>query len=101
MSVATQRHDDVHELALVERELVWSSVEGHEVLVGDGGGARIWFDTWEPNPAFRGDILAGICTEIATSEHWELVRVHDPLERDEGMVRSGVTIRRDPGDGDV
>jgi hypothetical protein len=85
------------EIAEVEKKLNQTATEGYEVRVDESGG-RIWFDTWEPNPAFRGEIVANICTDIAESDHWELVRVHDPIERDSGLVQAGVTMRRTDGD---
>ncbi|MFW6434822.1 MAG: hypothetical protein ACOCY1_00430 [Halovenus sp.] len=96
MSIA-KRADVVegdHELALLERDLRESRAIDCEVRAADTG-ARVWFDTWEPNPATRGEITASVCSKIAQSEHWELVRVHDPMEREDGIVQSGVTARRE------
>lgn len=89
--------DALHELAHVERKLHESTVIDHEVIADDSG-ARLWFDTWAPNPAFRGEIVAGICSEVAASESWGLVRVHDPLERENGTIQAGVTVRREGDD---
>jgi len=55
--------------------------------------ARLYWDTWEPNEATRSRTLAAVCAAIATSEHWELVSVHDPLEREQ-MISNAVTVRR-------
>jgi len=87
------------EIADVERQLRESTTEGVEVIVGQNG-ARVYFGTWEPNPAFRGELLAGLCTAIAESEHWGLSRIHDPMEREDSqLVSSAVTVVR-AGDDD-
>lgn len=97
MAVARQMLPGTREIAEVEKKLHATATEGHEVRIDESGG-RVWFDTWEPNPAFRGEILANICTDIAESEHWELVRVHDPITRDSGIVQTGVSFLHVGGD---
>lgn len=92
--------DPAHELAAVERDLRRSTgVHEPEVRV-TGDSARLYWDTWEPNPATRGRILAGVCTALARSTHWDLVTVHDPMEREGEMISNAVTIRREDEDDD-
>jgi hypothetical protein len=83
-----------HELADVEHNL--RAVGAVKAVVVDArpASARLYWDTWEPNEATRSRTLAGVCTAIATSAHWQLVSVHDPLEREQ-MISNAVTVRRD------
>lgn len=83
-----------HALATIERDL--RATDGvHDITVRvEASSGRLYWDTWEPNPATRGRILAGVCSAIATSTHWELVTVHDPMERESGMISNAVTVRR-------
>ncbi|MCW8172577.1 hypothetical protein [Natrialba swarupiae] len=88
----------MHELADVERNLRRSSTEGVEVSASpDGrGGVRIYFDTWAPNEAHRGRLTASVTTAVVESDGWELVTIHDPLERtsdDTRLVQSAITVR--------
>jgi len=88
-----------HEIAAVEHNL--RAVGAVEAVVVDARPeSRVYFGTWEPNPAFRGELLAGLCTAIAESEHWGLSRIHDPMEREDSqLVSSAVTVVR-AGDDD-
>jgi len=85
-----------HEIADIEHRLRESTTEGVEVIVGDAG-ARTYFDTWEPNPAFRGELKAGVATAVAQSDHWGLSRIHDDLEGEDGVVHSAITVVRTEG----
>lgn len=60
--------------------------------------ARLYWDTWAPNAALRGEVLATVCTELATSDHWALVTVHDPMEREGQQISNAVTVRREGED---
>ncbi len=89
-----------HEIAAIERDLRASTTEGVEVIVGQTG-ARLYVDTWEPNEADRGTLLAGLCRAVADTDYWELARIHDPLPRDDSqLVSSAVTVRRVEGEDD-
>jgi hypothetical protein len=80
-------------VANIERDLrATDGVQDVEVRVDDQS-ARLYWDTWEPNEATRGEVLAGVCRAVAQSVDWRLVTVHDPMEREQ-HVSNCVTLAR-------
>lgn len=83
----------VQTVASIERDLrATDGVQDVVVRVGDSS-ARLYWDTWEPNEATRGEVLAGVCRAVAQSIDWRLVTVHDPIEREQ-QVSNCVTLAR-------
>jgi len=86
------------EIADIERGLRLTEGVYEPTAQLDAASGRLYWDTWEPNEALRSEVLANVCTEVATSDHWDLVSVHDAMERDNGRISNAVTIKRDRGD---
>jgi len=83
----------IREIAGIEHDLRGSSCEDVAVRI-DGSGARIGFATWELNEHHRGSLTGSVCAAVGETAHWQVAVVHDPLEDDDGMVHTLLTLRR-------
>lgn len=94
----TTAGDALHAIALAEKQLRESDVVIEPNVRISATGARISFDTGAFNESSRGRVTAKICTAVANAADWELVTVHDPLERDDShLVQSMFTLRATDG----
>jgi len=100
MSVATSRPKvptaDLHELAHVERLLRADGRADDPAVTVGSSGAKIRWDTWEPNEHARGSLTAAVATEVAGLATWGLATVHDPLVEDD-VATSLLTVVHDSG----